>query len=137
MNATANTQMKSPLDALQERVARQGKDVAMIQPLGGGALREYTWAELDDETRRMAAYLKALDLPPGSNIALMSKNCAEWMMADWAIWMAGHVSVPLYPTLTSQSVRQILEHSGAQLLFVGKLDAVSYTHLTLPTNREV
>ncbi len=122
MNATANTQMKSPLDALQERVTRQGKDVAMIQPLGGGALREYTWAELDDEARRMAAYLKAQELPPGSNIALMSKNCAEWMIADWAIWMAGHVSVPLYPTLTSQSVRQILEHSGARLLFVGKLD---------------
>jgi long-chain acyl-CoA synthetase len=43
-------------------------------------------------------------------------------MADWAIWMAGHVSVPLYPTLAVKTVRQILEHSGACLLFVGKLD---------------
>ena len=122
MNATANTDLKSPLEALQERVARQKDVVAMVQPLGGGALREYVWAELDDEARRMASYLKSLNLPAGSNIALMSKNCAEWMLADWAIWMAGHVSVPLYPTLTAESVRQILEHSESKLLFVGKLD---------------
>ncbi|WP_111658279.1 AMP-binding protein [Isoalcanivorax indicus] len=122
MNATANTDLKMPLEALQERVRQQKDTVAMVQPLGGGTLREYTWGELDDETRRMAAYLKSLNLPAGSNIALMSKNCAEWMMADWAIWMAGHVSVPLYPTLTAESVRQILEHSESKLLFVGKLD---------------
>lgn len=122
MNATAGKPMKSPLEALQERVARQGSDVAMIQPVGGGTLREYTWEELNDEARRVATYLKSLDFPAGSNIALMSKNCAEWMIADWAIWMAGHVSVPLYPTLTADSVRQILEHSESKLLFVGKLD---------------
>ena len=122
MNATAKTDLKSPLAALQDRVRQQKDTVAMVQPLGGGTLREYTWGELDDETRRMASYLKSLNLPAGSNIALMSKNCAEWMMADWAIWMAGHVSVPLYPTLTAESVRQILEHSESKLLFVGKLD---------------
>ncbi|MBA3980555.1 MAG: AMP-binding acetyl-CoA synthetase [Alcanivorax sp.] len=122
MNATAKTDLKSPLEALQDRVRQQKDTVAMVQPLGGGTLREYTWGELDDETRRMASYLKSLNLPAGSNIALMSKNCAEWMMADWAIWMAGHVSVPLYPTLTAESVRQILEHSESKLLFVGKLD---------------
>lgn len=122
MNATAKTDLKSPLEALQDRVRQQKDTVAMVQPLGGGTLREYTWGELDNETRRMASYLKSLNLPAGSNIALMSKNCAEWMMADWAIWMAGHVSVPLYPTLTAESVRQILEHSESKLLFVGKLD---------------
>ena len=43
-------------------------------------------------------------------------------MADWAIWMAGHVSVPLYPTSSAESVRYVLEHSESRLLFVGKLD---------------
>jgi long-chain acyl-CoA synthetase len=75
-----------------------------------------------DETRRMAAYIKSLNLPPKSNIALISKNCAHWLMTDWAIFMAGHVSVPLYPTLAADTIRQILEHSQSQLLFVGKLD---------------
>ena len=94
----------------------------LTQPLGGGAVREFTWAELMDEVRRMAAHLKSLGHPPGSRIALISKNCAHWLMADFAIWMAGFVSVPLYPTLAAATIRQILEHSEAKLLFVGKLD---------------
>jgi long-chain acyl-CoA synthetase len=89
---------------------------------GGGQVRTWTWKQALDETRRMAAYLKSLNLPAGSHIALISKNTAHWLMTDWAIWMAGHVSVPLYPTLASETIRQILEHSEAKLLFVGKLD---------------
>ncbi len=88
----------------------------------GGQVRTWTWKEALDETRRMAAHLKSLNLPPKSNIALISKNTAHWMFTDWAIWMAGHVSVPLYPTLAADTIRQILEHSEAKLLFVGKLD---------------
>jgi long-subunit acyl-CoA synthetase (AMP-forming) len=61
-------------------------------------------------------------LPQGSHIALISKNCAHWIIADLAIWMAGHVSVPLYPNLTADSVAQVLDHSEAALAFIGKLD---------------
>ena len=96
--------------------------LVFTQPMGGGVVKEYTWKQAADEVRRMAAYLKSLNLEPGTRIALLAKNTAHWMMADWAIWMAGHVSVPLYPTLAANTVRQILEHSESQLLFVGKLD---------------
>ncbi|OQC07752.1 AMP-binding protein [Candidatus Skiveiella danica] len=92
------------------------------QPMGGGVVREWTWKQAVEEVRRMAAYLKGLNLEPGTRIALLAKNSAHWMMADWAIWMAGHVSVPLYPTLAANTVRQILDHSESKLLFVGKLD---------------
>ncbi|MFY9476511.1 MAG: AMP-binding protein, partial [Aquabacterium sp.] len=96
--------------------------IALSQPMGGGVMRDFTWVQLADETRRMAAHLKGLGHAPGSRIAILSKNCAYWMMSDFAIWMAGYVSVPLYPTLAASTVRQILEHSEAKLLFVGKLD---------------
>jgi long-chain acyl-CoA synthetase len=96
--------------------------VYLTQPMPGGATKEYTWRQAMDEVRRMAAHLKSLNFPKGSNIALLSKNSAWWLLADYAIWMAGHVSVPLYPTLAATTVRQILEHSEAKLLFVGKLD---------------
>jgi long-chain acyl-CoA synthetase len=89
---------------------------------GTGEVRTWNWKQAMDETRRMAAHLQSLGLPPGSKIALISKNTAHWMMTDWAIWMAGFVSVPLYPTLAAETIRQILEHSEAKLLFVGKLD---------------
>ena len=96
--------------------------VVLTQPLGGGKVRETTWAQLLDETRRMAAHLVGLDFAPGTRIAILSKNTAHWLMCDFAVWMAGHVSVPLYPTLAAGTIRQILEHSEAKLLFIGKLD---------------
>jgi long-chain acyl-CoA synthetase len=102
--------------------------VCMTQPYpgaaaGSGPVRSWTWAQMAGEVRRMAAHLRSLNLPAGSCIAILGKNSAHWLMADFAIWMAGHVSVPLYPTLAADSVRQILVHSGSRLLFVGKLDA--------------
>ena len=100
--------------------------ICFTQPMGGGDanLRTWTWSQAVDEARRVAAYLKGLDLPPRSSIALCSKNCAYWLMADLAIWMAGHISVPIYPILTADIVNYTLEHSEARLLFVGKLDPV-------------
>jgi long-chain acyl-CoA synthetase len=106
--------------------------IALTQPLGGGTVRDYTWHEVADQSRRMAAHLQSLGLPAGSKIAMLSKNTAHWLMADFAIWLAGHVSVPLYPTLAAGTIRQILEHSGAQLLFVGKLDGFKGMKLGIP-----
>lgn len=115
-------ELKTPLEALSVRFERQAGRLAMVQPVGQGQLREYTWGEVGDQVQKMAGYLVSLNLAPGSHIGLMSKNCAEWIMADLAIWMAGHVSIPLYPSLTADSVRKIMEHSGVRHLFVGKLD---------------
>lgn len=98
----------------------------LIQPTGGGAdnVQTWTWKKALNEARRMAAYLKSLDFPRSSHIALCSKNCAHWIMADLAIWMAGHVSIPVHPVLTPEIVQYTLEHSEARLLFVGKLDPI-------------
>ncbi len=96
--------------------------VALTQPMGNGVVKDFTWGQVADEVRRMAGYLKAQGWEPGTKVAILSKNCAWWMMSDLAIWMAGHVSVPLYPTLAADTVRQILTHSEAKACFVGKLD---------------
>jgi len=96
--------------------------IAFTQPLGGGPLATYTWRQVMDQARRMATYLKAQGIGPGDRVAILAKNTAHWMMSDFAIWLAGAVSVPLYPTLAAGTIRQILEHSGSKLLFVGKLD---------------
>jgi long-chain acyl-CoA synthetase len=97
-------------------------EIYMTQPMGAGVIREYTWAQMIDESRRMAAYLASFGFPQGSKIAVLSKNCAHFIMSDLAIWMAGHVSVALYPTLNADTIRYILEHSESRLIFIGKLD---------------
>ncbi len=111
-----------PLERLYHQEKERPDAVFMIQPLGNGKVREYTWKETVDESRRMAAYLKAKNFPAGSSIAILSKNCAEFIMSSLAIWMAGHVSCPIYPTLDPDTVNYILTHSDSRLLFVGKLD---------------
>ncbi|MEH6589685.1 MAG: AMP-binding protein [Halioglobus sp.] len=116
---TAN--LLSPLEAFYEREKQQSAQVAFVQPYPDGSVREFSWQEVGDQCRRMAAYLRSLDLEAGSRIALMSNNCVHWIIADIAIWMAGHISVPLYPILASTTITQILDHSGAKTMFVGKL----------------
>jgi len=113
-------------DLLLERAFRWERErpdrMFLTQPFGGGQVRHWTWAQALDEARRMAAYLKAQGWEPGSRVAILSKNCAWWLMSDLAIWMAGHVSVPIYPSLRTQSIRQILQHSGARACFIGAID---------------
>ena len=111
-----------PLQRLWHWERARADHTYLTQPMGGGQLENYSWSRAVGEARRIAAYLQAQGFEPGSRIAILSKNCAHWVMSDFAIWMAGYVSVPLYPTLTADSVRHVLEHSEAKAVFVGKLD---------------
>ena len=63
------------------------------QPLGGGQVRDYSWREVMDQVRRMAAHLQSVGIRPGDRVAMLSKNTAHWLMSDFAIWLAGGVSV--------------------------------------------
>ncbi len=114
--------VRLPLQLFFEREARHPRQAYLVQPVGGGEVQTLTWGEVGQQARRAAHWLRARELPQGSHIALISKNCAHWIIADLAIWMAGHVSVPLYPNLTADSVGHVLTHSEAALVFVGKLD---------------
>ena len=97
------TQDDLPLECIYRWERERADKPFLTQPFAGGTVRHWTWAQALDESRRMAAYLKAQQWEPGSNVAILAKNCAWWIMADMAIWMAGHVSVPVYPSLRPQS----------------------------------
>ena len=109
-------------DLLLECIYRWEKERAgrifLTQPHGGKVLT-WTWAETVDQARRMACYLARQGWEPGSRVGILARNCAWWIMADFAVWLAGHASVPVYPSLKRESIRQILEHSGVKLCFVG------------------
>lgn len=96
--------------------------IFLTQPLKEGVVREWTWGQAADQVRRMATYLKAQGWEPGARVAILSRNCAWWMLADLAIWMSGYVTVPIYPSLKPQSVRRIMEHSEAKACFLGATD---------------
>lgn len=114
---------KLPLEKLYQWEREIPSHVFLRQPYPGKGYVETTFSQAMHDIRRIATAIKAKGFPPGSNIAILSKNCAHWMMADYAIWMAGHVSVPLYPNLSETSVREILNHSESKMAFLGKLDS--------------
>ncbi len=121
-----------PLQQFYRWERERANDVFLTQPFGGGDVRRWTWRQAAHEVRRVAGYLKSQDLPPGSSVAILSKNCAWWMMADLAIWMAGHVTVPVYPSLRASTVRQILEHSDSRLCFIGATDEKDVASAGIP-----
>jgi long-subunit acyl-CoA synthetase (AMP-forming) len=110
------------LDHVCRHARERGSEVYLSQPLGNGQVANTTWAEVLDQSRRMAAHLQGLGFERGARIAILSKNCAHFIMAELAIWLGGYTTVAIFPTETAETVRYVLEHSEASLLFVGKLD---------------
>lgn len=111
----------SPIEAFLYWEQTTPNNVFIKQRIAGKTIK-YTFEQVGTESRKIASYIRKQNLPSRSHIALLSKNCAHWYMSDLAIMMSGHVSIPIYPTLNAESIRQILEHSESKLLIVGKLD---------------
>ncbi|MEK6805109.1 MAG: AMP-binding protein [Pseudomonadota bacterium] len=110
------------LECLWRWEREQPEAIAFTQPVARDRVVDYSWKQVADQVRRMAAHLQSLNLPANSNIAILGKNSAHWIICDLAIMASGHVSVPLYPTANAETVRYVLEHSEARLIFIGKLD---------------
>ena len=123
----------SPLEMLYKWEQERPNEIYLSQPIDG-VWHNWTWEEAGQEVRKMAAYLKSLDLPENSKIGLLSKNCAHWIMTDFAIMMAGHTSVPLYPNLSADTLNKILVHSETKVLFVGKLDSFEAMQPGIPAD---
>jgi len=97
-------------------------DKIFLQQHINGKLITYSFKECGDEVRQIAASINSFNFPSQSKIALLSKNCAHWVMADLAIMMSGNVSIPIYPTFQANSIQYVLEHSESKAIILGKLD---------------
>jgi long-chain acyl-CoA synthetase len=114
-----------PLPCLYRWERERADRVYLSQPMGGGVVQNIPWAQAADQARRVAAWLLAQGWPTGSRVAIVGKNSAHWLLADLAISMAGHVSVPIYPTFNGEALDYILQHSAAKAAFIGKMDDIS------------
>ncbi|PTT51165.1 AMP-binding protein [Aeromonas sp. HMWF014] len=112
---------KLPLEMLYHW-ERQCSDRTYLRQTINREYVDFTWGEVADEARRMVTALRHLGLVPGDKVALLSKNCAQWFIADLAMQMGQYVSVPIYPTANVDTIEYVLRHSEAKAIFVGKLD---------------
>jgi long-chain acyl-CoA synthetase len=113
-----------PLPCFYRWEKERAGQIYLTQPTGGGAVQDLSWSEAGNQVRRMASWLQAQGWPAGSRVAIIGKNSAHWILADLAIFMAGHISVPIYPTFNGEALAYILSHSEARACFVGKMDEI-------------
>ncbi|MEM8891399.1 MAG: AMP-binding protein [Bacteroidota bacterium] len=113
--------LKTQLDYIYRWEKEKANDIFLRQPFGD-SWKTMTWGEAMKEARRMTAALQSMGFKEGDHIAIVSKNCYHWILADLAIMMGGYVSTPFYANLSSEQMTEVLEKSDARAVFVGKLD---------------
>lgn len=87
------------------------------------------------DVEALAHGLQSLGVGPGDRVALLAENRYEWVLSDLAVLGLGAVTVPIYPTLTAQQVRFILENAEAKVCIVStpaQLDKVGEIAGSLP-----
>ena len=122
--------LQTPIDAFFTHLAVNPEKIFLRQPIDAEVI-EYSYSQVALEVRSMAARLDKL--PAKSHIGIISYNCAHWIMADLAIMLAGHISIPIYPTASSSTIAQILQHSECRLIFIGKLPDWQSKNYLIPT----
>jgi long-chain acyl-CoA synthetase len=83
-----------------------------------GCWVSYTWAQIAVEVTRWQAALVKEGLVHGDRVALMLKNCIEWVIFDQAALGLGLVTVPLYLDDRPDNAAYILNHADVRLLLV-------------------
>jgi len=100
-----------------DRVERSGDRPAQ-QFKQGADWKTITWREVGDVVREVALGLIALGREKGEMVALLSTSRAEWVQADFAIFSAGCVTVPVYPTYPPDLISYVVNDSGAKTIIV-------------------
>ena len=131
-------------DVIFERADREPQAVVIRRKAddNGPPWRDVTAAQFRGEVTALAKGLIAAGIGAGDRVALLSRTRYEWTLADYAIWAAGAVSIPIYETSSAEQVEWILSDSGARALIaempahlealaevLGRLPAVERTWL--------
>lgn len=99
-------------------------DKAFLHQPANRQWQVFSWSDVEQQARCIAAGIKAQGYESGSRIGILSKNCAQWFIADLAIMMAGMISVPIFDTAGHKTIKYIIEHSDIKAIFIGKIDNI-------------
>src|SRR5437016_1595910 len=83
-----------------------------------GAWKTLTWREVGEVVREISTGLVALGRRRGEAVGILSASRAEWVQADFAIFTAGCVTIPIYPTYPPDLIQYIVNDAGVKTLIV-------------------
>src|SRR5690625_943664 len=122
-------------DILADHAATAPSKVLLEENVDG-VWHPITAAQLHESAMSIARGLIASGIEPGDKVGIMSRTRVEWTMADFGIWYAGAVSVPVYETSSADQTAWILGDSGAKAVIVendGHAQVVEEARDDLPT----
>jgi len=116
-------------DLLYYQLENKPLDISITARDDSGNWRSYSSQEVVDTSEKAASGLIELGLKPGDKVAMVVyKNRPEWVIMDFAMQMAGLVSIPLYPTISVGEYEYILKEAEVKAAFCGGGDL--FTKLT-------
>ena len=109
-----------------------------------GQWRKYSTKEVKDVVDKLSAGLLALGISSGDmsvegrdKIALLSKNCPEWIFLDLAVQQIGGILVPIYPTAHINDIGFILNDANVKLVFINEKELYEKLQEVLPETPSV
>jgi len=83
-----------------------------------GSWIKYSIKDYISHSENISYGLLKLGILPGDNIATISGSRPEWNLVDMGIMQAGAIHVPIYPTISENDYKYILEHAEVKVIFV-------------------
>ncbi|MBI3790964.1 MAG: long-chain fatty acid--CoA ligase [Gemmatimonadetes bacterium] len=122
-----------------QAIERYQKPDAVLSKVAG-RWTPISHATIAERVRRVALGLRKLGLAKGDRVAILSENRPEWLIADYGCLTAGFTDVPVYPTLPSEQVPDVVADAGAVAIFVStaaQAAKVEAARAQMPTLRHV
>lgn len=105
-----------------------------------GVWKEYSYAYLIEDINKMASFFIDSGLKKGDRVAIILENCPEFYIMDQALQKIGLVNVSIYPTLTPEETKFIINDSGSKMVAVGNpflLKKVKKVEADCPTLEQI
>ncbi len=91
-----------------ERIAIRQKDFGIWKP--------FTWAQYHQRASHFGLGLRALGLPAGGHVGVISENRIEWVLAQMGAGLVGAVTVGVYPTSPTNEVAYVVSHADIEIM---------------------
>ena len=100
---------------LRERARTDGQRIAIRQK-DFGIWKPLTWAAYHERAGHFGLGLRALGLPAGGHVGVISENRVEWVLAQMGAGLVGAVTVGVYPTSPSSEVAYVVGHADIEIM---------------------
>ncbi len=105
-------------DLLDNYLEQYPQQEAALAYKRGGQWRRYSIQEYAELTNLISYGMLQLGISRGDNVGIVSGNRPQWNMLDMAIMQIGAISIPIYPTISQEDYRYILNHAEMKMIFI-------------------